>query len=252
MRDALLGGYTYLEFAACIAAWLPIQATVAARHRRDEVPRVQGRWLRRFGRVATRLSPLWRFSVEGEAPPDIDARGYVVVANHESNADPFLLSHLPWDMRWVAKQELFDAPVLGWMMKLSGDLPIRRGDPASAHAMLDAARNTLRGGLSVMMFPEGTRSKDGHLGAFKDGAFQLAIETQAPVLPVVVQGTRACLPKHSRWLGRARATARVLAPIETRGMGPGDVQQLREMVRARIAAALGVPRAEARSSETST
>jgi 1-acyl-sn-glycerol-3-phosphate acyltransferase len=239
MRDALLVGYTYVEFAACLAAWIPIQAAAALRHRRDAVPRVQGRWMRRFGRVTSSLTPLWRFSVEGDAPPDIAARGYVVVANHESHADPFLLSHLPWDMRWVAKAELFRIPVVGLMLKLSGDLPIRRGDAASAREMLDAAKATLARGLSVMMFPEGTRSEDGTLGRFKDGAFRLAIEAQAPLLPVVVQGTRDCMPKHSRTLGRARATARVLAPIETRGLGPGDVARLREEVRARIAAALG-------------
>jgi 1-acyl-sn-glycerol-3-phosphate acyltransferase len=238
MRDAILAGYTYLELGACIAAWLPIQTAVAAIHRNDAVPRVQGRWLRRFGRVASQLTPLWDMSTEGAPPADIGSRGYVVIANHESNADPFLLSHLPWDMRWVAKQELFRVPVVGWLLKLSGDMPIRRGDHGSAREMLATARRTLDEGLSVMMFPEGTRSEDGRLGPFRDGAFRLAIEAQAPVLPVVVRGTRGCMPKHSRWPGRARATARVLAPIETRGMGLSDVTSLRDEARERIARAL--------------
>jgi 1-acyl-sn-glycerol-3-phosphate acyltransferase len=238
MRHVFAGVTTYATFAACIGAWVPIEAAVHALHRRDAVPRVEGRWLRRLARVATRLSPLWTFSIEGDAPRDIGARAYVVVANHESNADPFLLAHVPWDMRWIAKEELFRVPVIGWLLRLAGDIPLRRGDRASARRMLDEARRTLDRGLSVMMFPEGTRSRDGSLQRFKDGAFQLAIEAQAPVLPMVVRGTRACMPKHSAWLGRARASARVLAPIDTRGLGPADVQRLREQVRERIAEAL--------------
>jgi 1-acyl-sn-glycerol-3-phosphate acyltransferase len=89
-----------------------------------------------------------------------------------------------------------------------------------------------------MIFPEGTRSRDGRLQAFKDGAFLLAVEAQVPVLPVVVSGTRECRPKGSLWFGRARAVARVLEPIATAGLAPADVPRLREQVRARIAAEL--------------
>jgi len=203
MRRALHRGYAYLAFAACMCAWLPIEAMVHAVHRRDEVPRVEGRWLRRLARVVTCASRLWTFSVEGLPPPD------VVVANHQSNADAFLLSYLPWDMRWVAKRELFGVPVVGWLLRLSGDIPVRRGDRESAARMRAQARDT---GLSVMIFPEGTRSRDGRLQPFKDGAFRLAIE--------------------------AHASARVLEPIETRDLGPDDVGRLRDRVHARIGEAL--------------
>ncbi len=238
MHRAFHGSYAYLAFAACMCAWLPIEALVHAVHRRDEVPRIEGRWLRRLARVVTRASRLWRFSVEGQPPPDIGTRGYVVVANHQSNADAFLLSYLPWDMRWIAKRELFGVPVVGWLLRLSGDIPVRRGDRESAERMHEQARDTLERGLSVMIFPEGTRSRDGHLQPFKDGAFRLAIEAHAPVLPIVVRGTRDCMPKDSRWLGEARASARVLEPIDTRDLGPGDVGRLRDRVHARIAEAL--------------
>jgi 1-acyl-sn-glycerol-3-phosphate acyltransferase len=238
MRRSLLGLYSYAEFFAQAAVFLPVMALSSVRHRGDPTQRIPGRWMRRFGRAVTRASPVWKFSVEGEAPADIGSRGYVVVANHESTADPFLLSFLPWDMRWVAKEELFRLPVIGWMMRCSGDIPLRRGDRASVTKMMEEAKDALLHGQSIMMFPEGTRSPTGELGAFKDGAFKLAVEAQVPVLPVAVAGTRACRPKGSLWFGEARAIARVLAPIPTQGVGEEGLGQVREEARRRIATVL--------------
>jgi 1-acyl-sn-glycerol-3-phosphate acyltransferase len=194
--------------------------------------------MRRFGRTASKLSPIWRFSVEGEAPKDIATKAYVVVANHESTADPFLLTYLPWDMRWVAKEELFKLPVLGKMMKYGGDIPLRRGEKGSVVEMLAECRRTLDHGLSIMMFPEGTRSKDGDLLPFKAGAFSLAIEAGVPILPLAISGTRDCRPKGSKWFGKARAIVKVLAPIETKGLTVADAQALADRTRATIADAL--------------
>ena len=103
-------------------------AVSSLRHRGDPTQRAPGQWLRRIGRTATRLSLLWKFDIEGERPADIDTTGYVVVSNHESQADPFLLSFLPWDMRWVAKEALFKQPLSGWAMRFGGDIPLRRGE----------------------------------------------------------------------------------------------------------------------------
>ena len=234
MRRTIEGLFTYLEFAACAAAWLPILATSTVVHRHESVPRQRGRWLRSFGRATSALTPLWDFSVEGQPPADIGARAYIVLANHASTADPFLLSWLPWDMQWVVKEELMRAPVVGWLIRLGGDIPLRRGEGESVRAMLSSCRHALRHGLSVMIFPEGTRSRDGAVRAFKDGAFQLAIAEGAPVLPIAIAGTRRCMPKGSAWFGRARAIARVLAPIETTGMTLADVPRLRDAVHAEI------------------
>jgi 1-acyl-sn-glycerol-3-phosphate acyltransferase len=243
MRRAVVGAYTYLEFAACVCSWVPILFVVRTLHRHDSTPRIAGRWLRRMGRTAAKLSPLWDFSVDGEAPADIGEQAYVVVANHESNADPFLLSFLPWDMRWIAKEEMFRVPVVGTIMRLSGDIPLKRGDRGSVEEMMSECRRTLEGGLSVMIFPEGTRSRDGDLLPFKDGAFALAIEAQVPILPVAIEGTRTCMPKGSRWLGEAHATATVLQPIPTKGLGRGDVPSLRDTARTQIIEALDMRRA---------
>lgn len=232
MPKQILAAWTLAEFAACAIAFLPAMAVAHVRHRDDPTRRVQGQWMRRFGRTTTSLTPLWQFSVEGTPPADIADHAYVVVANHESNADPFLLSHLPWDMRWVAKDSLFKLPWLGWMMKLGGDVPLRRGEKDSAKAMSRECIETLERGLSIMIFPEGTRSRDGNLLPFKDGAFRLAIDAGVPILPVALAGTRDCIRKGSAQLGEARAIARVLEPIPSQGM---TIAQLRDLSRARIA-----------------
>lgn len=237
MRRALLGLYTYLEFFTCCLLVLPCVALSALVHRNEPGRRRRGRWIRRLGRLASRLTPLWRFQVEGEVPRDIDRRGYVVIANHESTADPFLLSFLPFDMRFIAKAELFRAPLIGWLLRLGGDIPVRRRDRRSVAKMMRECHATVRDGTPVMIFPEGTRSADGELLPFKEGAFRLAIETQTPILPVALAGTRRCRPKGALWFGRAHARARVLEPISTAGLSLADLQQLIEEARRRIAAA---------------
>ncbi len=238
MTGVVLGSYTYAEFVGTALAFLPVMGISHLRHRGDPTQRMPGRWMRRFGRTTSALTPVWQFSVDGAHPPDIAHSAYVVVANHESTADPFLLSWLPWDMRWIAKQELFHLPLVGPLMRFGGDIPLRRGERDSVEKMMDECRRTLGAGMPIMMFPEGTRSPDGRLLPFKNGAFQLAIDAQVPVLPVALAGTRNCRPKGSKWFGRARGHARVLEPIPTRGFGPADVDRLRDAVRARIADAL--------------
>jgi 1-acyl-sn-glycerol-3-phosphate acyltransferase len=248
MKEAALGLYSYLEFGACVAAFLPVMGLVWARHRADPTQRVPGQWMRRLGRTTSALTPLWKFHVEGEAPADVDARPYVVVANHESLADPFLLSWLPWDMRWVAKRELFEIPLIGLVFKFSGDIPLVRGESGSIKSTMAACRESLDNGMSIMMFPEGTRSKNGQLLSFKDGAFRLAIEAGVPILPVAIVGTKDCLQKGSKRLGMANAVARVLPVISTEGATLDDVASIRERARASIQAAVDEMRANAPAS----
>ena len=238
MKTIAYGLYTYLEFTTCLVGILPAMAVSSVLHRGDPTQRHPGRWMRRIGKVSTSLTPLWHFTIEGEAPPDILHKPYVVVANHESTADPFLLSWLPWDMRWVAKEELFKPPLTGWAMKLSGDIPIRRGERDSVQIMLAECERSLLAGIPIMMFPEGTRSKDGTLLPFKTGAFSLAIRAGVPVLPVAIAGTRRMRPKGSWWFGEARACAKILKPISSEGLGEGDAQALADRAREAIAAEL--------------
>ena len=238
LKHAAGGLYTYVEFGLVVSAFLPVMAVSSALHRGDPTQRIPGRWMRRLGRTSSYLTPLWKFDIEGKGPSDIDRRAYVVIANHESQADPFLLSWLPWDMRWVAIEELFRVPLTGWAMRFSGDIPLRRGEGDSVRQMMAECERALAAGISVMMFPEGTRSDDGSLRAFRDGAFRLAIRAGVPILPVALAGTREMRPKHSKWFGRAHACAKVLDPIPTAGLGDDDVATLRDRSRDAIAAVL--------------
>lgn len=240
--NPFVGVYTYAEFGLCVMAFLPVMALSSARHRGDPTQREPGRWMRRLGRTTSWLTPLWKFDIEGTRPADIDRSGYVVVANHESQADPFLLSWLPFDMRWVAKEELFKQPLTGWAMRFGGDIPLRRGERDSVRQMMDECESALKAGISIMMFPEGTRSHDGKLLPFKDGAFSLAVRAQVPVLPIAISGTRQMRPKHSRWFGKARACAKILPAIRTDGLIKRDAAEatayVRDQARTSIEAAL--------------
>lgn len=245
MRRLLLFLWAVLEFFVVAVTLLPVFLVVAAWTRdRDPGRRARGRVMRFLGRFSSQISLIWDFSVRGTAPADVSregpgGRGYVVVSNHVSMADIYLLSHLPFDMRFIAKEELFRLPFIGLLLRLGGDVPLKRKQGDSIRAAMSELRKTLASGMSVMIFPEGTRTRDGHLLPFKDGAFQLAIEAQAPVLPVYLEGTRTCIPADKLLLDEARATVTILEPVETAGMTADDVGRLRDLVRSRIAAAAG-------------
>lgn len=179
------------------------------------------------------LNPLWKFTTSGELPDDM-RRPYVVVANHESFVDMLLLSHLPTEMKYLSKVEIMKIPVLGQLMRLSRDIPLVRGNAKSGIAALNIARERLDKKTSVLIFPEGSRSKTGELREFSAGAFKIAIEGGYPILPLAIHGTRDCLQKHSWIQGRARAEVRVLDPIPTEGLTKSDLGELRDRTRSLI------------------
>jgi 1-acyl-sn-glycerol-3-phosphate acyltransferase len=159
----------------------------------------------------------------------------VIVANHQSVLDIPFLALMPLECKWVAKEQLFRLPVLGWMMRLAGDIPLDRSSARSGIQALKTARFYLEHKCSVFFFPEGTRSEDRRVYDFNDGAFHLAIKAQVPVLPLAIEGASDCLPKHSWIFGDPRdVNIQILAPVETRGMTSRDVPLLRERVRALI------------------
>ncbi|MGQ0647808.1 MAG: lysophospholipid acyltransferase family protein [Gemmatimonadaceae bacterium] len=197
---------------------------------------VVGRMFRLIGVATVKLNPLWRFETAGHVVHD-PRRPYVAVSNHESWADIFLISHLPWEMKWMSKEAMFRIPCFGWMMRMAGDISLTRGERTSAVKAMAAARDRIAKRVSVMIFPEGTRSRGGELLPFKDGAFRLALETGAPILPIVVAGTRDAMAKGRFRFQRARARVKVLPPIETIGLTLDDVATLRDRTRALMAEA---------------
>jgi 1-acyl-sn-glycerol-3-phosphate acyltransferase len=226
----------YLASALLLLLALPVQLLLFALTLPfDRNRTVPGRFLRLVAVGMSASFPPWRLRVEGRWP----GRGpYVVVANHQSMLDILLISRLPREMKWLAKESLFGVPWVGWMFRMAGDIPVRRGDPESSTEVLVKARAYLARGMSVMIFPEGTRSQTGAIKAFKSGAFRLAVEAGVPVLPLAVLGTAAGLPKGNPWIRPCRATLRLLEPVVADGAGPGEVQRLRDAVHARISSAL--------------
>lgn len=191
-----------------------------------------GRVFRSGAGLVTRAHPRWRHKITGYIPPDL-SHGYIIVCNHESHADTILIAQMGFGSRWLAKEGVLRVPFLGWMMQMAGDIPVKRQDKESRHAAMAEMAKSLQEGISVMIFPEGTRSTTSTLGAFKDGAFKLAVETQAPIVPMVLTGCGAALPKGGWVLGQARSYARlhVLPPIYPDGLTAADVPVLRERVR---------------------
>ena len=229
---ALASAYTWAAIAVIVLVALPVMAAVRL-FDRDPARYATGRTFRWFGGCITRVNPAWAIRITGDMPAD-PRRPFVAVSNHQSNADIPLISRLPWEMKWVAKQALFGVPFLGWEMRLAGDIPVDRRNPESRAAVLVRARAALARRCSVMFFAEGTRSRDGRVKAFQDGAFRLAVEMQVPVLPIAVDGTMNALPTQGWIFGRATCRVHVFSPIETAGMTVDDVPALRAHVRQTI------------------
>ena len=244
MRVILRSLWVWTAVTAVVLVWLPLLALVRL-FDRDPARYRTGRWFRRAGQLATKLNPAWHIELFGKPVSD-PRRPYVVVCNHQSLADIPVACNLPMEMKWVAKAGLFQLPLFGWLLQLAGDIPVDRKDKNSRQRVLAYTRYYLRRKCSVMFFPEGTRSRDGRVLRFTNGAFRMAIREQVPVLPLVVEGTQNALPKHS-WKLREIADIRlkVLPPVQTTGLSVEDVPELREKVRGRIVQQLakwrGVP-----------
>jgi 1-acyl-sn-glycerol-3-phosphate acyltransferase len=233
----VLSIWSWFALGVIVIVWTPMVALVRlATLPFDRGAYAAGYLFSKLTVVHQTLTPLWKFRTSGTLPDDM-RRPYVVVSNHESFVDILLISHLPTEMKWMSKIEIMRIPLVGWMMWLARDIPLERGDAASTAKALDASRERLSRNVSVMIFPEGTRSKTGELRQFKTGAFRLAIEAQVPVLPLAVYGTRDALRKHDWRLGNAEAEVRVLDPISTEGLTMDDVGALSERVRDVIVAA---------------
>ena len=157
-----------------------------------------------WGSLYTWCTPLWNVRIVGteNIPGDVP---HVIVANHQSFVDILVLFRLRLHYKWVSKVENFRAPLIGWNMTLNRYIPIARGTMRGNLQMMRAGEDAIRAGNSLMMFPEGTRSPDGEMRPFKDGAFELALRTQSPILPIVIEETAQALPKGGMLLDKSYA-----------------------------------------------
>ncbi len=172
-------------------------------------------------------------------------RTYVFVSNHQSIYDiPVLFASLPFQLRIIAKESLGTFPFLGWHLRRTGHLLVDRRNPDRA-GILRRWRELVGEGLSLIIFPEGTRSADGRVGVFKPGSFVLAVEAGLDLVPVSVDGTRFVMSKGHLTTRPGRVTLRVHAPISTAGQDVRRARSLAEQARQIVADTL-----EARSTAT--
>ncbi len=231
IRETVAAAWTWAVLVLAMILFFPfivVWAVVAWPF--DRTNYYGGRLFRLAGAITVWLTPRWRFAVRGQLPAN-PRHPYVVVSNHESFADMLLLCLLPWEMKWLSKVEIMWVPVLGWLMWAVHDVGVKRGRAASAKAAMAACRARLQRHVSVIIFPEGTRSPHRELLPFKDGAFRLAIDAGVPILPLVIHGTRNAIARHDWRINPASAVVEVLAPEPTTGV---TVQELKQRVRLRM------------------
>jgi 1-acyl-sn-glycerol-3-phosphate acyltransferase len=229
---AFLAVSSMLLFPIAVAIWA---LTAPFDRRRVLLHRFTCFW----GSLYTWLNPVWPVRIEGRERVRPD-EAYVMVANHLSLLDILVLFRLFTHFKWVSKIENFRVPFIGWNMSLNRYVKLRRGDRASVVQMMKACRETRAAGNSIMMFPEGTRSPDGRMRAFKTGAFELAMECGRPILPIAIQGTSDALPKRGFVLqGRHPIRVTVLDEVPVESFRGETVEALTRRVRSIIADRIG-------------
>lgn len=173
--------------------------------------------------------PFWHLYKEG-LKNFSRKRTYVIVANHQSIVDILVvLAAVPLNFKFIAKKELFKIPSMGWHMWGADYIGLERGNPKSAKEVLEKSRMWIDRKVSILIFPEGTRSENGEIHHFKNGAFKLAIEKKIPILPVIIDGTGATSPKKSTTVSKTADLAiEICKPIEV--CETDTVEALKEQV----------------------
>jgi 1-acyl-sn-glycerol-3-phosphate acyltransferase len=197
------------------------------------------------GKSAYRLSQLWTalllrlggvvLKVTGSEHID-PSQQYVFMVNHQSNLDiPILVQSLrSFQLRWIAKRELLWIPFFGWAMWASRHITVDRADPLDAIRSLKRAKERIAAGISIVVFPEGTRSRDGKLLRFKKGGFLLAAQSSRPIVPITINGSRQVLPAGAWHLRSGTIEVTISQPIAADGFGPGTLRHLSNQVRQAI------------------
>jgi 1-acyl-sn-glycerol-3-phosphate acyltransferase len=189
--------------------------------------------------VILAINPYWKTRITGKEKVE-RGKAYVMVSNHQSGADILVLFKLFIPFKWVSKKELFFVPFIGWNMALNGYISLNRSRGRSKRMMMDKAVDTIKKGNSLMIFPEGTRSRDGFLQPFKSGAFRLAMETASPILPIALKGTFHAIKKGGFIIHENHdIEAVILDPIPFEVIRDLDIREITEKVHGMIKNELG-------------
>jgi 1-acyl-sn-glycerol-3-phosphate acyltransferase len=180
-----------------------------------------------------------KVTVNGLANID-PTQSYVYMSNHQSNFDiPVLLGYLPVQFRWLAKAELFKIPIFGRAMRGAGYVKIDRFNQEAAFESINEAAGKMKNGVSVMIFPEGTRSLDGNIRSFKKGGFIMAVDAGVPIVPVVIKGTWPIMDKSSLRINTGEVSLNIETPIATTDYTRENKDDLIQSVRVVIREGLG-------------
>ncbi len=183
-----------------------------------------------WGRAIMAVSRI-RVKVSGLSNLD-PSQSYIYMSNHQSNFDiPALLAHIPGQFRWLAKAELFKIPIFGRAMRGAGYVSIDRFNRESAFESIREAAGKIKNGVSVMIFPEGTRSTDGAIRSFKKGGFIMAIDAGVPIVPVILRGTWSIMSKKSLRINAGEVYMDIQKPLDTAGFTRDSKDDLIEKVR---------------------
>lgn len=190
-----------------------------------------------WGSSFTKLVPGWKIEIVGKEKLNKNAK--VIVANHQSQEDILLMYRLRVPFRWISKAEVFKIPFYGWMMRLKGDIKLKRSSKSSIKKMIIDAEKALNKGCTLAIFPEGTRSRTGEIGNFKEGAFKLAQNTKLPVQPVVFEGTgQKLIYPNGMFKGRHKVIIKVLDEIPYESFKEKNAKEfaneVREIIRTEI------------------
>jgi 1-acyl-sn-glycerol-3-phosphate acyltransferase len=177
-----------------------------------------------------------RVKVKVEGTEHLNGKGpYIFMSNHQSYYDVFtLLGHLPYQFKWLVKKELFSIPFLGWTMAAVGYISIDRGGSRDTVEAMNEAARKIRDGMSVTIFPEGSRSPDGSIQPFKKGGFTLAIKSKVPIVPIAIDGSGGIMPKEKFTVSSGEIRIRMDRPIETKSYSLKDREVLMKKVRETI------------------
>ncbi len=176
------------------------------------------------------INPWWQITIENREKLKRN-KTYIIISNHQSMLDILVLFRLLAHFRWVSKSEIFKIPVVGWIMTLNNYIKVNRGDKKSVMKMLEKSKKVVASGISILIFPEGTRSRNGNLQQFKDGAFILAADTRTGILPVIINAVSGNLARKGIFImNKLSVKVRILDEIPYSASENTDIDKIKTRI----------------------